>query len=82
MASIITHRELSCNQGCTPNCEDLHSVYLVYLGTSNLHKIQTDDGDLWFSQDEWTALLEMIVEIADDSDRKLLLNKLNEPQHV
>ncbi len=65
MATTIAHRELSCNQGCTPNCEDLHSVYLTYLGTSNLYKIQTDDGDLWFNADEWKALLEMIAEIGD-----------------
>jgi len=65
MATTIAHRELSCNQGCTPDCEDLHSVYLTYLGTSNLYKIQTDDGDLWFNMDEWKALLEMIAEIGD-----------------
>ncbi len=73
--TTIAHRKLSCNQGCSPNCEDLHNVYLVHMKTSNIHKIQTDDGELWFDQAEWDALLEMIVEIAEDNESKILLNK-------
>jgi len=63
--TITAHRELSCNWGCTPDCEDLHGVTLSYLNTSNLYKLHTDEGDLWFNMDEWKALLEMIAEIRD-----------------